>query len=393
MIVFGKNNQSMLANFYKKNNVIFIKDFSQNDTIENCLKIKNIQNNLNENQCVFAIYESPTEERKFLRIYPNCVSYVDAYVNYNMNHNIQTKVTFLFKDYNKEKLVVMPYVFDKKIENTQVIKEYENGKTLPFFCITTPNQNYECMDHMLYSLNKRDKKTGFSLKTSKFFNYSIIKKITSFEFTNNCLIAHLKSNFYNKIEMDNQGKILCIDFHSKIKNKLFLSKITHEQCDLNSLSAITKFITDNIEMYLLSTDKNYKIKLDEKEFTLQKNILLHMLKNKEEIQSHIQQHIDALFSFTQLEKSITFKNKHYNTQPEGLVDFEKLNHCVFDYTEKMEVENFFYFWNAEFDIPTVYDFFIKSNNIVNNSTLLESGFNDVITESKTQFKHIKKTKT
>lgn len=117
-------------------------------------------------------------------------------------------------------------------------------------------------------------------KTKKIESIAIDDKLETFT-------VYFQSSFYMKMIFDYSFNILAVDFSSIVKNKLNLTSLKN----VNSYQSLLNAITDNIDIYTLTTDNQYSLKMNEKDFNFHINVIKGIVNNRKKI---VKKYIDIV---------------------------------------------------------------------------------------------------
>lgn len=246
------------------------------------------QKKLKENEFCYAFYDCPGRVSKnyegfdtLTRITKNYLvhHYLNPYQKY-LTVFIETKdkLYTLDKEHN---MIISISVFDYKENNVyDFIKNLKDKKNLfnfnqtkIFYPIKSDlSRTYSNESFVLYH-SKKEKFNHFFTKKNNF-------KIDSFKFVDNDLQVNFDRCFYDKAIFKASGFFSQFDFHSRIKKRLNINTIINTNNTIKSFDDFYNSISENLEIYKLSTDKNYKLALTENVFNLQNNYLKEIIHQK-----------------------------------------------------------------------------------------------------------------
>lgn len=116
------------------------------------------------------------------------------------------------------------------------------------------------------------------------FNMSKTKKIESIviDDSSETFTVYFQSSFYMKMVLDYSFNIIAVDFSAIVKNKLKLTALKN----VNSYQTLLNAITENIDIYTLTTDNQYSLKMNEKDFNIHMEIIKGIINNRKLIVKH-----------------------------------------------------------------------------------------------------------
>lgn len=199
--------------------------------------------------------------------------------------------------YEKKHLSITRNVYDKSYKPTYNYKKDKKFKPLIIFSsvenpnyiteIKTENISYETKNENFKTIKEilefKIKELGIVINAIKTHESNIeIQKgnnLKSISLRNNSFTVNFNNCTYKKIKFDYNFNIIEMDFSSVLKKKLNVDKIFN----INSYEDFINRMEEYLNLYKLTTDKNYIIKTKEKEYLKQLDLIKLIIKNKDKI--------------------------------------------------------------------------------------------------------------
>lgn len=374
-----ENKHEKMLNFFKSKGLEIIPFNHLYADQENNLtkqRITTIQNTLQPHECMkgFLYFESSNDfSGQFLYIYKTEVlTTTDIRISQENKQEV-----FLIPSYNGcLHLTLSKNIFSNLIDKIE-LNEYNYSidrldQEEAFITITKYNENLLLETALTPSIQYINNKKYYRLANDIFPK----EKIGHFTFNDTGIEADIHSTLYNTMEMDYQHNVVALDFHDRIKKKLYLKKLNSTELNLNDYETIQRYISDGIDLLKLGTDKDYDTRLTDKKFEQQKNALKTIIQYKKEIENNNQIETNIQECLKKIENSIIIKEVTFESL---LKKYDENNFFASsNYMEQKQLTNLFHFLNTSFSIESIMELANQSEIIMNKALTLKENIKETM---------------
>lgn len=333
-----ENTYDIFKKLIKKINVKDISELIFNDKKLFHLPIPKISNNKNLYSFFMQEFKNikDNEKRTYIIHQPPYYSF-PLILTSKYLFLVNCDLDFVIYDNNLE------YFFDLGLNSINSLKTKKYSYNQEFYISDNYLNFYYKTSDNVYNKDtfffRIDKNVLLKYTKDKNKKYSFIMNssnpITSIKYNKNEIITYFRNSLYSSIIMDYNFNILDVKFHALVsKHNDFNTNV-----DMKNLKNYSDFIhrlKDSLEIYKLTYDKDFKLKINEKKFNNHINFIKKFTKNKKTIDSGINSILNSFLNVDLYRKNLSHKTFYLYK----LLNFDFYSCLPINITKKFEQDPF-----------------------------------------------------